>query len=415
LIVNEHLTCEKPVERTGRTRPSVLAVTSELPWPLNSGGHLRSFHLLRALARRFDLRLVTAVLPEQVPDLEPLRREGIEVVPAMVGPRRPWREAIRALAAAARGEPYVCYRRHDRSPVRTALQRQIEAASPALLYLDHLDSLLFRRLAPQIPCVIDLHNAYSTLVRRAAGEHGPLQRVYLRREAWLLGRIEARAAREATALLTVSTLEQDYFASLGAKKVAVVPNGVDCAAFASLSEKRSGPPILLYVGALSWAPNAQAALFLAREVLPAVRHAYPEVRLQVVGRGPSPELLALRGQEGVEVTGGVPDVVPYFGSAHVLAVPLEAGGGTRLKILEAFAAGLPVVSTPVGCEGIEATDGKHLLIASRDRFAESIIRLLGDEALRTSLASRARALAREQYDWQQIGAAACDVVTAACR
>src|SRR5439155_18512255 len=130
---------------------------------------------------------------------------------------------------------------------------------------------------------------------------------------------------------------------LGAKSAVLVPNGVDCSAFASLPLERSGGPVLLYVGAMSWRPNAQAAIFLAKEVLPVVRRTIAEARLRIVGRDPPAELLALRGLPGVEVTGGVPDVVPYFAEAQMLAVPLESGGGTRLKILEAFAAGLPVV------------------------------------------------------------------------
>jgi glycosyltransferase involved in cell wall biosynthesis len=391
--------------------PRVLAVTSELPWPLNAGGHLRTFHLLRTLARRFPLRLVTAIRPEEAPGVEALRAHGIDVCPAAVGPRRLLREGARVVAAGLRGEPYVCYRRHDRHPVRDAMRRELAAATPDVLYLDHLDSLIFRRLAPQIPCVVDLHNAYSTLVRRTAEEQrNPLKRAYLKREARLLARMEVRAAREATALLTVSAEEQRYFASLGAGSVALVPNGVDVAAFGSLALERSGPPTLLYVGAMSWEPNAQAALFLGREVLPTVRQTIPEARLQIVGRDPSPELLALRGLPGVEVTGGVPDVVPYFASAHVLAVPLEAGGGTRLKILEGFAAGLPVVSTPVGCEGIAAVHREHLLIAERGTFAETLVRLLQDHPLRQKLAVQARELARTKYDWQTIGATAGEVI-----
>ena len=116
---------------------------------------------------------------------------------------------------------------------------------------------------------------------------------------------------------------------------------------------------------------------------------------------------------GSRLLGSVPDVLPHLGDACVLAVPLEAGGGTRLKILEAFAAGLPVVSTPVGCEGIDATDGEHLLVAPRERMAESILSLLSDRRLGERLATLARALVRERYDWNSVGATACNAVETA--
>src|SRR5262249_26047060 len=156
--------------------------------------------------------------------------------------------------------------------------------------------------------------------------------------------------------------------------------------------------------------NASAAEFLATAVLPRVRERFPEARLRVVGRDPTPEVRALGERAGVEVTGTVPSIVPYLADAHVLAVPLEAGGGTRRKILEAFGAGLPVVSPAVGAEGIRARDGEHLLLAERDRLADVVSGLLADEARGRRLAERGRALVHEQYDWDAVGRTACTAV-----
>jgi glycosyltransferase involved in cell wall biosynthesis len=174
-----------------------------------------------------------------------------------------------------------------------------------------------------------------------------------------------------------------------------------------------GPPTLLYIGAMSWSPNVSAVQFLAQHVIPEVRSRVPDTRLRIVGRDPAPEVLALRGLPGVEVMGSVPDVIPYLREAHVLAVPLAAGGGTRLKILEAFAAGLPVVSTPVGCEGLPVVDGEHLVTAERARFAEAVLHLLADPTRGKRLAAAARELVRERFDWETVGAAACAAVDAA--
>jgi glycosyltransferase involved in cell wall biosynthesis len=154
---------------------------------------------------------------------------------------------------------------------------------------------------------------------------------------------------------------------------------------------------------MSWGPNAAAATFLATEVLPRIHLRLPDARLRIIGRDPSPEVRALAERPNIEVTGAVPDVLPHLRDAHALAVPLEAGGGTRLKILEAFAAGLPVVSTPVGCEGIRAQHGVHLLVAARQHMAHALVTVLTNRLLAYALAERARSLVREHYDWRSIG------------
>lgn len=404
------------VRRSGRRdRPSLLAVTSELPWPLDCGGHLRTFHLLRALSRRFDVRLVAAAASPAIPDIRALEQAGVTVVPVAVGRRRWWREVARALRAAAARQPYAMYLRHHWQPVRNALRRELQRTPPDVLYLDHLDSLLYSDLARTLPIVVDLHNVYSALIRReSTARCSPLTRVYLAREARLMERAERFAARTAHALLTVSTEDESYFRGLGAVNVHVVPNGVDFPSYAALHSSRpDGPPIILYLGAMSWEPNVAAARFLAHEALPRVREAVPDAQLQIVGKNPTREARALGRLEGVEVIGRVADVRPYLDAAHVLAVPLEVGGGTRLKILEAFAAGLPVVSTPVGCEGLEVKHLEHLWISSRRDFADGLRTVLTDKALGGFLASRARPLAWRVYDWSIVGDAAWTAVASA--
>lgn len=404
--------CQGPRGQSGAL--SVLAVTSELPWPLDTGGHLRTFHLLHALAQRFSVRLVVPVRPDQREAVKALDHRGLETVPVETGPRRRLREAGRALKSLLNNEPYVLYRRHGHAKVRSALLSEAARQPPDVLYLDHLDSWLYRNALPEVPSVLDLHNIYSTLTRRAAEVRSDFcSRLYLKHEAALLDRAERQAASGADLLLSVSDPERRHFAALGAPDVRLVPNGVDCGAYEDLPVgRRSVAPTIVFVGALSWGPNVAAARFLAEDVLPAVRTSVPQARLRIVGRDPSPETLALGKRPGVEVHGSVPDIKPYLRDASLLAVPLEAGGGTRLKILEAFAAGLPVVSTPVGAEGIDARDGEHLRIAPRSLFAGAVSAVLLDPDLATALAARARRLALETYDWSSVGLAASRAVGA---
>jgi glycosyltransferase involved in cell wall biosynthesis len=401
-------------DRKGRT--SILVVTSEPPWPLDSGGHLRSFHLLRTLAARFDVRLVAPVRDGSAETAAgALAAEGVRPQLVTSRPRMPLVEGLKIAAAAAALEPYVLFARHRSAVVARVLRGEVRQQRPDVLYLDHLDSLVYERLRGDVPVVVDMHNVYSRLARRAAAEAGGrLRPLYLRRETALLGRMERRAAEIADTILAVSEEDAAYFADLGAKRVVLVPNGVDCAAFDGPRVRRSTRPTILYVGALGWPPNASAARYLATDVLPVVRRTVADARVVLVGRNPPAELLALaRDSQHVEIAADVPDVAPYFRDADVLAVPLETGGGTRLKILEAFAAGLPVVSTPVGCEGIAADDGRHLVIAERPKFAAAVASLMLDPARGCALAARAKLLAQSHYDWSVVGAAACDAIAAA--
>ncbi len=387
-------------------RPSMLCVTSEIPWPLDSGGHLRTFHLLRALADEFRIRLVTAVTHGQPADVEAVGTAGIQVRPALVPRRRAVSEAGRAMTAAVHREPYVFYRRHNRPEVGERLQAEVVHERPDVLYLDHLDSFQFASLVPDTPMVLDLHNVYSLLARREAADRTRswMARRYLAGEARLLEAVETVAVHTADLVFSVSEQEQGYFSGIGGSRVALVQNGVDCTRYASL---QTGRPFsaseILFIGTMSWSPNAAAARFLATEVLPAVQARVPRATLTLVGRNPGPDVLALARPGSVDVVANAPDIVPYLRDARVLAVPLEVGGGTRLKILEAFAAGLPVVSTAIGCEGLAGANGRELIVADQSRFADALCSILADPAGGEALAKRARVLARDRYDWPIIG------------
>jgi glycosyltransferase involved in cell wall biosynthesis len=388
----------------------VLAVTSEPPWPLDSGGHLRTFHLLKALDARTRLRIVCPVQPHQQAAVAPLVAAGFDLRPVPVPARSPRTEASRVVEALLRGEPYVMYRRHAWPAAITAWREELRDAN--VLYLDHLDSFVYAPEPVDRPTVVDLHNVCSLLAQRASEEQSARwRRLWLRREARRLEQLERRIAGSGQALFAVSDSEANYLRRLGAAQVHAVPNGVDCRARADLPTGRSGPPVVMFLGTMSWGPNMSAARFLARTVFPALSQRVPGVSLLIVGRDPPADVRALHGG-AITVTGSVPDVGPYLARASVLAVPLDTGGGTRLKILEAFAAGLPVVSTRVGAEGLAAEAGVHYVQAERPEFAAALADLLASPGQGARQAQAARALAGEMYDWHAIGDDAADHVLA---
>jgi polysaccharide biosynthesis protein PslH len=368
--------------------------------------------MLAALSRQMQLRVLCPASPTEHGAIEALRAMGIDIVACEVSERSIFSETVRLLGSLRRREPYVMYRRHAWPVVRRALESQLRTFQPDVLYLDHLDSLIYRSVAPHIRSVVDLHNVYSLLVRRAAEEERRSWRsAFLLREARLLDAVERQCARGDDVLLTVSEQEAEHFRSLGANAVHVIPNGVDCHALADLPTGRNNAPTVLFLGTMSWGPNASAARFLV-ELLPRLRLKVPDVTVLIVGRDPPADLASLNGSPGVEVTGSVQDVKPYLLRGTVMAVPLDAGGGTRLKILEAFAAGLPVVSTRVGAEGIEAIPGQHLLSAERAEFVDALADLLLFRERNHQIASEARRLARDKYDWGVIGPRAARLVAA---
>jgi glycosyltransferase involved in cell wall biosynthesis len=181
-----------------------------------------------------------------------------------------------------------------------------------------------------------------------------------------------------------------------------VPNGVDLEHFKAASP-RSRLPQVVHVGGLNWAPNLQGAKWLFDDVWPRVRRAVPEASLVLVGRMGAAPVEQWGSRPGVVCQGEVDDVRPHFASASVSVVPLHTGGGTRLKILNAWAMATPVVSTRKGCEGLPAKHNENLLIGdSADGFADAIVRLLRSPELRESLAASGRALVESEYGWQRI-------------
>ena len=384
---------------------SVLAVTSQPPWPLDRGGHLRSFHLIRALAGSCYVRLVAPTASFDAEACAALTQVLVDFRPVAVPERSALREGCRAARAAFTFQPYVMYLRHRWHAVRQLLAREAAADPPDVWYFDHLDSFQYADLCGSTPFVVDCHNVYSELAGRTGDEsRGALRRRYLQREGRLLARMERRAARTARAIVAVSERDAEHYSNLGASRVYLAPNGVDTRAYATLrGGGYSAEPIILFVGTMSWPPNVSAVNFLASVVLPAVRRRIPAARLRIVGADPTPEVQSLAALPGVEVTGRVPHIAPYLRDAQVLAVPLEAGGGTRLKILEAFAAGVPVVATAVAAEGLAVIADHHLSLAERDHFAESVTDVLLDPVRAARRSAHARKLAAQRYDWDAIG------------
>jgi glycosyltransferase involved in cell wall biosynthesis len=370
--------------------------------------------LLTALARQG--LAVSAVAPVATYDPAAqgaLVSTGVTLEQIVVGARTVLGEAGRALRSAVTGQPYAFFHRHHWQQVQAAVDRALAQRAVDVLYLDHLDSFTYASHATDVARVLDMHNVYSTLLSRSAAEaRNPLRRAGLALEAGRVNRVERRAVSEVDVTFAVSEADAGTFCGMGARRVVAVPNGVDTATYAGLPTGRndSAAPVLLFVGSLSWPPNVEACARLVQQVLPTVRQRFPRAEAHLVGRSPSAAVRAFGQAPGVTVYADVPDVLPHLARASTLVVPLTVGGGTRLKILEAFAAGLPVVSTAVGAEGIACRDGHDLLITGVQALADGVVRLLETPGLGLALATEARRLAATTYEWSIVGGRAAEAL-----
>jgi len=260
--------------------------------------------------------------------------------------------------------------------------------------------------------VLHLYDLESEFLLRKAQALPPgLHQLMRYQDVSRMRRIEERMLRMADLVLVTSDRERDILRARDSyrhRPIVTVPNGVDCRTCRPLP--RSGRQEILYIGSMQYEPNVDAVLHFADAVWPTLHARFPALVFRVAGSGSSAPLARLRTQPGIEIMGEVPDVKPCYQNAALCVVPLRVGSGTRLKILEAMAFGRPVVSTALGCEGLDAEHNRHLLVANDpDGLRAQIERVLTDPGLAATLAANGRALVEQRYSWDRIAGNLCDV------
>ena len=392
---------------------NVLVIYPYLPYPLDSGGKIRGHQILEALIRSHR---VTLIAFGDTVDREVARRwplAGSMAVPPIIvdnagkdslstsgaklrvlGPRPFWglpsymgrrdlAQMWNALAALPLGEYEVIHgRTFHMAPYPLALKQRYPEKR-FVFDLDDVGSIV--RLRRVRSAKLRWFSRWRVLSYVDFLRIRLFERVYLSRfdSVWICSEKDA-------ALLS---------GWIGKEKPYVVPNVMDIGRYKDISKSQQARPIVIFVAEFSMDHNSRAALFLYEKIWPLVRTAVPEAELWLVGREPGPEILALDKTHGVTVTGSVPDVKPYLAQAAVAVAPLLVGGGTRVKILEAFAARVPVVATTIGAEGIVAENERNILIADdADDFASACVKLLIDPVLNENMRQDAFSLVRRNYN-----------------
>jgi polysaccharide biosynthesis protein PslH len=385
--------------RSGDLR--ILVVGQRFPFPPRSGFETRFYHLVLQLARRYDVTLLTYLWDDQVGDVDGFGADARVEFVRWHAPS-PVRRRARQLAAVASREAFA---------VRSVRSGEMQAAIDRLSARTRFDAVqvesvlpLVFRFPPRARVVIDEHNIeYEVFERMRAVERSLARKLFYGVEQARVRRFEQSGWRRAAACVVTSEREEQIVrAAAPATPVAIVPNAVDLDRFRP-SGRDVDAGTIVFNGVLDYHPNVDAAAFLVEEVLPLVRERRPDVTLTIVGRGRPAVLERLR-RPGVDVTGEVADVRPYLERTAVEVVPVRMGGGTRLKVLEGLALEKPMVSTTLGCEGIDVRHGEHLLVAdTAEAFASAVVRLLEDSDLAGRLGRAGRRLVGDHYSWDAAG------------
>jgi glycosyltransferase involved in cell wall biosynthesis len=383
-------------------RPLLLSVLPRPPHPTRDGLAIRNYQLLAALAREFRVRAFSLRDPSreygggEVP-------EGVEIE-WVAQARRGWRRAMAAATSLPGGPPYS--ERLYRSAVLARRLTEETARDRPTWVVAHSYHVAPAALSSGGPVWIDFHNLDSEIWERTGrtASSGP-ERLFSRIQAPRVRRLEGRLAAEATGLSCVSERDARVLRGAGAAvEPLVVPNGVDLSRYRFRTDAPERE-VVFFVGDLSWPPNAEAVRWFGREIWPIIRKRRPRAVAEILGRG-APRDVARLGAADFVLAGEGDDTRPHWARAAVAVVPLLAGGGTRLKILEAAACGVPVVSTSVGAEGIGLAPEKDIRVRDgAEEFAAAVAQLLGDPAASGRQAVAARARVEASYDWEGIGRA----------
>ena len=380
----------------------ILFLSPRQAWPPVSGAKLRDFHQARALGENAELTYL------YFQEAAPITRQDMPFCREIIGVPKPKSYTPAKILRGLFSHLPLTLINYS-SPEMTSILRRITRASA--FDLVQIESIHMATYIPALPealrrrVVFNWHNIESEILQRyAATTPSLLRRIYASATARRVEPLEREILRNSFGHQVCSERERATLLEwVPEARIVVVENGVDTKAFAPL------PPAVrnrvLFVGAMAYTANCDSVVWFTTRIWPAIYERFPQWTLTLVGSNPLPPVRALSGLPGVEVTGTVPDVKPYYNEAIVAIVPLLTGGGTRLKILEAFAAGVPVVSTALGAEGLPVADGQDFLLAGNQPqdWLTAFSSLADQGELWHKLVAAGREVIATRYDWDVLG------------
>jgi glycosyltransferase involved in cell wall biosynthesis len=398
----------------------ILFLTQILPYPPDSGPKVKTWHVLKYLSQSgYKITLASFIRPEEEPFVEKVREicSQVHVVPIK---RSRLADIGYLLRSHLSGRPFLI-ERDDLYPMQKLVNDLVQAGSFDFIHADQLTMAQFaiRGATSTSPgkrprVIFDAHNAVWTIVERMQERASWFLKPVLGIEAQRVKRYEGELQKKVDHVLAVTDVDQVALGqALAFSKVhesdhiapiTVIPIVVNTQQLQPVSRKPKSQNIVT-LGTLHYPPNADGIRWFANEVFPSITQRLPGTTLTIIGKNPPQDFLVLaaRNPNTIKVTGYVADLVPYLEESALMVVPVRAGGGMRVRILEALAYAMPVVTTTVGLEGIQAVPGRDVLVADTALdFANKVLHLLEDFSLREELAKNGRQLAEQKYDWQAV-------------
>jgi glycosyltransferase involved in cell wall biosynthesis len=382
----------------------VLLLTQVLPYPPDSGPKVKTYYVLKYLAEQHDVTLVSFVRdsdkPEYIQHLESLCER---VIPVPIS-RSPVRDLRFLGESLLNGQPWMMLR-DERPEMRQVLKELAATTHFDVVHADQLNMGQYALPFTNSRKVLDLHNALWVLYKRLA-ETLPLtkpMKYILMRDWQLLKRYEGKMCHTFDAVTAVTEEDRRWLVEAGARDdMTVIPIAIDTDEQAQINRQPKGPHIV-HIGTMYWPPNIDGITWFLDEIYPRIKAQVPDVRCTLIGARPPASITERATTDpSLTVTGYVEDPLPYLADSSMMVVPLRAGGGMRVKILNALSQGIPMVSTTVGCEGINVTNGQDILVADDPQaFADASVRLLRDAELNRCITENGRRTAVETYDYRQ--------------
>ncbi len=389
----------------------ILFLATWFPYPPDNGARIRTYYLVKALSKAHDVHLLSLLRD----DSDPQNADKLLDICSVVSLHKSrWFKpgTIKSIFGFFSPQPRSIIDTYNHE-IRRSVEQALDEIKPDMIIASYLDIAVYVPNKLPIPCVLDEHNCeYAVLRRNAESIKNPFHRLRYKLGWKKFARWESSMCRRFSRVVTVSDTDRQCLleAAPDLCNIDVIPNGVDTDRY----DAASWAPMhgsLIYNGALTYGANLDAVRYYADQIYPLLSEDVPEIELRVTGRYDNVDLNGLANCPGIKLTGYVDDIRPELAKSSVCIVPLRQGGGSRLKILEAMAAGVPVVSTSIGVEGLDVTDRVHLLIAdSPIEFAEAVSTIINDRNLAAGLSKNARQLVEEKYDWSAIGSAFSSIV-----
>ncbi len=386
----------------------ILWLKTELLHPVERGGRIRTYQMLRELAREHEVTYLALDDGKSAPDAHAKAAEYSSravTVPFHPTSKTSWRLYADLLANLASPLPYAIAK-YQSSAFRQQLLAEVRSGAHDVVVCDFLAPSQNVPSSLGVPMVLFQHNVEAAIWQRHAAVATSVARsAYFGLQARRMQRFERAECHRFDQTIAVSEQDAAVFRTeYGCRNVSWVPTGVDTQFFTATPDHAREPGLMVFTGAMDWMPNEDAMAFFCAEVFPRVKAEVPHARLEIVGREPSAQVRRLHDPAaGVHVVGTVPDVRPYMARCSAFVVPIRIGGGTRLKIYEAMASGCSVVTTRVGAEGLPLTDVEHVRFAdTADQLVRQVVHVLRDADEARQMAARGDAYVRREFGWNAV-------------